>query len=88
MKSRIVLSVMFIGAKVMASNHITIDPGELRSLVHEMVLEILDDLADNTDPDAGLSFKPEVAEYLHRYMQDRPKGTPIRDVIQELGLDA
>ncbi len=73
---------------MMASTHITIDTRELRSLVREMVLEILDDLADNTDPDAGLNFKPEVSEYLQRYMQARPKGTPIQDIIQEFGLDA
>ena len=72
----------------MASNHVTIDMSELRSVVREMVLEILDDLVGDSDPDAGLTFKPEIAEYLHRYMKERPKGTPIRDAIQELGLDA
>jgi len=66
----------------------TIDMSELRSLVREMVLEILDDLADDRDPDAGLSFKPEIAEYLQRYRQERPKGIPIQDAIRELGLDA
>jgi len=77
-----------MGVEKMAATHITIDTRELRSLVREMVLEILDDLADNTDPDVGLNFKPEIGEYLQRYMQERPKGTPIQDIIQEFGLDA
>ena len=72
----------------MASNHMTVDMNELRSLVREMVLEVLNDLADDSDPDAGLSFKSEISEYLHRYMTERPKGTSIQNAIRELGLDA
>jgi hypothetical protein len=71
----------------MASNQVTLDMNELRSMVREMVLEVLSDLTETDDPDAGLSFKPEIAEYLRRYRQERPKGTPLEDVIKDLGLD-
>jgi len=71
----------------MTANQVTLDMDELRSLVREMVLEILAELAADTDPDAGLEFKPEIADYLRSYMKDRPDGVPIEDVIRELGLD-
>jgi hypothetical protein len=71
----------------MTANQVTLDMDELRSLVREMVLEILAELAADTDSDAGLEFKPEIADYLRSYMKDRPDGIPIEDVIRELGLD-
>jgi hypothetical protein len=71
----------------MASEQITVNMDELRNLVRQMVVEVLEDLADDQDPDAGLTLKPEIAEYLRRYKQERPKGRPFEDVIKDLGLD-
>jgi hypothetical protein len=71
----------------MSSDQMTIDMNELRSLVREVVYEVLAELAEDKDPDVGLEFKPEVAEYLRSYMEERPEGFSIDDVIQELGLD-
>jgi len=71
----------------MTANQVTLNMDELRTIVRDLVLETLSDLADQTDPDAGLTFKPEIAEYLRSYRQERPKGTPLEDVIKDLGLD-
>lgn len=71
----------------MTSNQVALDMDELRLLIREMVLEVLAELAANTDSDAGLEFRPEVAEYLHDYMKERPEGMPVEGVIRELGLD-
>jgi hypothetical protein len=70
-----------------ATGQVTINMDELRTLVRELVIEVLSELADGGDPDAGLEFKLEVAEYLQKYRDERPKGIPVEEVIRELGLD-
>ena len=71
----------------MSSNQTTVDMNSLRNLVREVVYEVLTEIADDVDPDAGLEFKPDVAEYLKNYIEERPEGLSIEDVIQELDLD-
>lgn len=71
----------------MTTNQVTLNMDDLRTLVREMVLEVLAELAADTDPDAGLEFRSEVAEHLRSYMKERPEGIPVEDVIRELGLD-
>lgn len=71
----------------MTSNQVTLSMDELRTVVREIVLEVLSELADGDDPDAGLTFKPEIAEYLRSIREQMPEGIPVDDVIKELGLD-
>jgi hypothetical protein len=71
----------------MSSNQTAVDMNSLRNLVREVVYEVLTEIADDRDPDAGLTFKPEVAEYLRSYIEDHPEGTSIDEIIQELDLD-
>jgi hypothetical protein len=60
---------------------------ELRQLIRDTFLEIWDELLQETDPDAGLSFRPEVAASLRKFLSENPQGTPLADVRKELGLD-
>jgi hypothetical protein len=53
---------------------------ELRQLIREALLDILDEYAQGTDPDAGLSFRPEVAASLRRFLRERPQGTPLAEL--------
>jgi len=65
----------------------TINADDLRRLVRALVIEVLSELADSSDPDVGLEFTPEVAAYLQTYRAEQPEGMPVEDVIRELGLD-
>jgi hypothetical protein len=62
----------------MASNQVVVNMDDLKTLVRETVLEVLAETAEQRDPDAGLSFKPEVAEYLEKYLAEHPKSTPLQ----------
>ncbi len=69
----------------MAANRVadlTID--EFRALIRETVEEVMADLMDDYDPDEDLKFRPEVAEYLRNALKERKRGTPLKDVIEEL----
>jgi len=60
---------------------------DLRGLVRQAVREALGELVLEADPDAGLSLRPDVAEYLQDFLRDVPTGTPIGDAVRDLGLD-
>jgi hypothetical protein len=55
----------------------------------EKIEELFFDLEQQLpDPDEGLEFKPEVAERLRAFLkEENPRGTPLEDVVRELGLD-
>ena len=63
----------------------TID--DLRQLIREVLHEVLEEFSREADPDAGLSFRPEVAESLRDFLREKPQGTPLAEVKRELGLD-
>lgn len=61
---------------------------ELRALIRETVLEVLEDLLP--DPDAGLTVKPEFEQSLLAIQQQRAAGTSgisAAEVAKRLGLD-
>jgi hypothetical protein len=61
---------------------------ELREFIRETVRELLDEYVDLSDPDAGLEFRPEVAEYLQKVLRGEEGLTfSAEDVRHELGLD-
>ncbi len=60
---------------------------ELKALIREVFEEVLNDLNTSSDPDAGLVFRPVVAERLRSFLHERPDGEPVEDVIRDLGLD-
>jgi hypothetical protein len=82
---------MMEGVMVSKVSELTVDElrllirEELESLVRETVREVLSELTD--DPDAGLTFKPEIAARLQAYLDERPAGLPLDDVLDQLGLD-
>jgi hypothetical protein len=57
---------------------------ELREIIRETVREAL---LEMVDPDAGLEFKPEIAEYLEWFRSERPHGTPIEEAFADIGID-
>ncbi|MHB8628304.1 MAG: hypothetical protein ACYDBJ_16810 [Aggregatilineales bacterium] len=62
---------------------------DFKTLIRETLYEVLNEINwDNFDPDEGLEFKPEVAEYLREGLRTNRRGTPSADVIRELGLEA
>jgi hypothetical protein len=72
----------------MSTNRIsdlTVD--EFRTLIRETVREVLEELVEIDDPDDGLEFRPEVAEYLKEALRERKPGTPLEDVMRDLHLD-
>lgn len=65
---------------------------DFKLLVREAVQEAFQELLwewEQTlpDPDEGLEFRPEVAAYLRQAMREKQRGTPLEDVVRELGLD-
>lgn len=60
---------------------------ELRALIKQTVREALDEFIAQADPDADLTFRPEVAEYLRHFLREAPQGTNLTDVVRELGFD-
>jgi hypothetical protein len=74
----------------MTSNTINgVDRDDLKSLMREILQELLWEMEQQQpDPDQGLEFRPEVADYLRARLADKNRrGTPISDVLSELGLD-
>ncbi len=66
--------------------------GELKTLIREIVEEVIQDAVFQLeqqlpDPDEGLEFKPEIAERLQKFIQEKPRGIPAEQVMKELGLD-
>lgn len=65
--------------------------GEFKTIVREIVQDIVKQAMFELEqylpnPDEGKPLKPEVAEELRRYLQERPDGRPVEDVMKELGL--
>ena len=62
---------------------------ELKDLIREVFEEFLQDLvSEPTDPDEGLTFRPEIAERLRRFLHESPTSLPAADVARDLGYDA
>lgn len=59
---------------------------ELRDLIRDTVWDVLLEFAEEADPDAGLEFKPEIAERLRAFLTTRPEGRPLEDIVSEMGL--
>jgi hypothetical protein len=73
-------------------DQIVIDRDQLKGLVREMVEEVIDELLWKIeqklpDPDEGLTFRPEVAEHLRQATRDQKRGTPLTDIMRDMGLD-
>jgi hypothetical protein len=62
-------------------------PQELQALIRQAVKDVLQEMLEADDPDAGLEFRPEIAARLERFMAEKPVGQPGEDVLRELGLD-
>ena len=61
---------------------------ELKSIVRELMREVLWEMEQQSpDPDEGLEFKAEIAEYLRQTLKDKPRGAPLADVKRRLGYD-
>ena len=61
---------------------------EMQALVRDAVREALTEFAaEGDDPDAGLTFKPEIAARLEAFLRERPQGRLLDDVVSELSLD-
>ncbi len=51
---------------------------DLKALSREALQELLWELEQEMpDPDEGLEFRPEVAEYLHTALHEKKRGTPL-----------
>lgn len=66
--------------------------GELKTLIREIVEDVVQDAVFRLeqqlpDPDEGLEFKPEIAERMQKYIQEKTRGIPAEQVMKELGLD-
>ncbi len=59
---------------------------ELRALIRETVRDVIEEMAED-DPDAGLDFKPEVAEYLRKALRGEIEMVPWDEATRELGPD-
>jgi hypothetical protein len=59
---------------------------EMRALIRETVQEVLEEVISGDDPDAGLEFKPEIAEQLTEYLSAKSRGRSAQDVMKDLGL--
>ncbi len=59
---------------------------ELRALIRETVRDVIEEMTD-VDPDSGLELRPEIAEQLQTALREKRRGTPLADMIHELGLD-
>jgi hypothetical protein len=66
----------------------TIDRGDLKIVVRELMQEILWELEQQLpDPDTGEVLRPEVAEYLRQPAEHKEPYHSLEDVTRELGLD-
>ncbi len=64
---------------------LTVD--EFRALIRSTVREVLEEMIEDDDPDEGLQFRPEVADYLRSALLNPKRGTPLADVIREYEQD-
>jgi len=65
--------------------------GEFRTLVQEIVADAVEQAMFELeqqlpDPDAGKELRPEVAEQLRKYLDEKPEGRPAEDIMKDLGL--
>jgi hypothetical protein len=65
--------------------------GEFKALLREIVEEVVEhaifELEQQLpDPDEGKNFRPEVAEQLRKYLDEKPEGKPAKAVMKDLGL--
>jgi hypothetical protein len=60
---------------------------EFRELLREIVQETIGELLADCDPDVGLKFRPDVAEYLTNALKEKRPGIPLNEVEKEPGLD-
>jgi hypothetical protein len=56
---------------------------ELRGLIRAIVGEML---AEMTQSDEGLEFTDDMARYLEEFRQGHPRGTPMEDVFNDIGI--
>lgn len=67
--------------------------GDLKALIREIVEDVVQQAVFELeqqlpDPDEGLEFKPEIAERMQRYLEEKPHGIPAEQVMKELGLES
>lgn len=60
---------------------------ELRPLIYEVVHEAIEAAIDEQDFDESTNFAPEVESQLRQFVLDRPRGKPVDDLMNELGLN-
>lgn len=65
--------------------------GEFKTLIREIVADVVEkamfELEQQLpDPDEGKELRPEVAEQLRTYLDEKPEGRPAEDILKELGL--
>jgi hypothetical protein len=65
--------------------------GEFKILIREIVEEVVEQAIFELeqqlpDPDEGKNFRPEVAQQLRNYLDEKPEGQPAQGVLKELGL--
>jgi len=53
---------------------------ELRALIRNTIRETLEEYVTAIDPDAGLDFRPEVAEYLRGFLREPANGTRLAEI--------
>jgi hypothetical protein len=58
---------------------------ELQNLIHDTVLNVLEELIVPENED-DLEFTDEIAASLREYLAERPDGEPAEKVMKELGL--
>ena len=67
---------------------VTINRDELKTVVRELVQEILWELEQQLpDPDTGETLHPDIAEYLRQSVEQENVYHSLDDVKRELGLD-
>jgi hypothetical protein len=66
----------------------TINRGELKAVVRELMQEVLWELEQQMpDPDTGETLRPEIAEHLRQAAEHKEPYHSLNDVKRELGLD-
>lgn len=61
---------------------------ELKDLIREVFEEFLQEAtSEPTDPDHGLTFRPEIADRLRRFLHEEPPGLPASEVARDLDYD-
>jgi hypothetical protein len=65
-----------------------VDREELKDLMRDILQELLWEMEQELpDPDAGLDIRPEIAEQLLKFRQERPSTKSFEEVTQALGID-